>query len=187
MNKFVALNREVNFLEYDGVSFRYRKPNVVQTPYMICWLSEGFLNALPRKAVEIIGVESLKQSVASVAGTNPEKTVQLLKEIKEELKKSNLPVIKAEDTEPKTSIEKLNHVITRIKELYNSKEHDFNEIMGAAMIGSEASIKYLYPVFSQSFPDLSIFELRDDVFNFCMGTMLNDYFTELLNTTATEE
>lgn len=53
------------------------------------------------------------------------------------------------------------------------------QIWGTALFASKASIEYLYPVFNQCFPSLSVYEVKDEVLDLCMNQLITDFFANL--------
>jgi hypothetical protein len=53
------------------------------------------------------------------------------------------------------------------------------KIWGTALFASKASITYLYPVFDQCFPGLSVYEVKDEVLDLCMNQLIQDFFSNL--------
>lgn len=159
------LNKEIESLDFNGEKISYIKPGIAQTPFMLQWMIEGFLQSIPEEEKE----KEFKYDTNS--SSNPEKTIAYLERL---LEKESKPL------ESATTSEKFQYVIEKINFISESEDYSFEEIIGAAMIGTEASIKYLYPVFKQCFPELNPYRIKDEVFNFCMGTMINQFFSDLV-------
>lgn len=189
---FVDLNRKFDTVDFklDGqeVSIPYCPPGISYTPYMLQWMIEGFLQSLPAEEKEkkevITPVKKSQLSIAPNDVTSEIKTAFYVEKICHALEKytdtSRLIEGKTLQVKESSSSDKFEYVILRLNELVSSNQYDFTELIGAAMVGSEASIKYLFPLFKRSFPTLDIFTIRDEVFNECLGRLVNDFFTALL-------
>lgn len=59
------------------------------------------------------------------------------------------------------------------------------KIWGTALFASKASINYLYSVFDQCFPGLSVYEVKDEVLDLCMNQLIQDFFSNLSEGMAT--
>ena len=67
--------------------------------------------------------------------------------------------------------------VTGAKEKLTEEEQ--SKIWGTALFASKASINYLYPVFDQCFPGLSVYEVKDEVLDLCMNQLVTDFFSNL--------
>ena len=75
-----------------------------------------------------------------------------------------------------TSMQIFEEAIKYITELSAVEDETKHSIWGAALVTSEASISYLFPVLRQCFPNVELELVRDDVLNELMSLFFTDYF-----------
>jgi hypothetical protein len=61
----------------------------------------------------------------------------------------------------------------------NFTEEEQARLWGSAAYASKASIDYLFPVISQCFPEVNIYDLKDEVLDLCLSKMITDYFNSI--------
>jgi hypothetical protein len=80
-----------------------------------------------------------------------------------------------------TSMQVFEECITYITELNsaNVPEDDRNALWGAALVTSQASIDYLFPVIRTCFPEVKLETVTDEALNEMLSQFFKDYFASL--------